>query len=149
MNAAERRTLFMALALLLLGWGARVVPASFCDNCGELTFSGAEQPDQPPAAMDSTEVSMVSTSVHTSVDRGTRKKSKALAGKGTLRGPIHINAASAADLQRIKGVGPVLAQKIVDYRTQHGVFRSGADLDKVPGIGKKKLDNLLSVLIFD
>jgi competence protein ComEA len=58
-------------------------------------------------------------------------------------GKVNINTASAAELDaRVPGVGPVLAQRIVDYRTQHGPFRSINDLLKVEGIGQKKFDSL-------
>jgi competence protein ComEA len=50
-------------------------------------------------------------------------------------GPVDLNAASAAALDALPGIGPVLAQRIVDYRTQHGRFTSVDQLDDVPGIG--------------
>jgi competence protein ComEA len=150
MNAAERRTLLLAFVLVLLGWGARVVPASWCENCEELTWTGTEQPEEALFGtnfpIDSLKASLTNTPIAT---RAEPRKAKTSSIKGILKGPIRVNSASVAELQKIKGVGPVLAQKIVDYRTRNGAFRSAADLDKVPGIGKKKLDNLLSVLIFD
>jgi competence protein ComEA len=48
---------------------------------------------------------------------------------------VDLNAATAADLDGLPGIGPVLAQRIVDYRTQHGRFSSVDQLDDVPGIG--------------
>jgi competence ComEA-like helix-hairpin-helix protein len=48
---------------------------------------------------------------------------------------VDINAASAKDLQRLPGVGPVAAQRIVDEREAGGPFRSVEDLVRVPGIG--------------
>lgn len=50
---------------------------------------------------------------------------------------ININKASSAELTSLKGVGPVLAGRIVEYRTQKGLFLSKEDLKKVPGIGNK------------
>jgi len=46
---------------------------------------------------------------------------------------------SALLLDTLDGVGPATAQKIIAWRTQHGGFRSVADLGQVPGIGPKKL----------
>jgi competence protein ComEA len=55
------------------------------------------------------------------------------AGDGT--GPIDLNAATAADLDALPGIGPVLAQRIVEHREHNGPFRSVEQLDDVPGIG--------------
>ena len=48
---------------------------------------------------------------------------------------VDLNAATAADLDALPGIGPVLAQRIVDHRTRNGPFRSVDQLDDVPGIG--------------
>jgi competence protein ComEA len=58
-----------------------------------------------------------------------------------LAGPVNINAADAATLsQELKGVGPVKAAAIVDYRQKHGAFRTVDDLALVKGIGQKFID---------
>jgi competence protein ComEA len=57
-------------------------------------------------------------------------------------GKIAVNAASTQELIALPGVGPALAQKIVDYRTQYGPFRAPEDLLNVPGIGPKKLEKM-------
>jgi competence protein ComEA len=56
--------------------------------------------------------------------------------------PIDLNTAGAAQLDQLPGVGPVLAQRIVDYRTQHGGFRSVDELRQVSGIGAAKFGDL-------
>ena len=56
------------------------------------------------------------------------------AASGTT-GPVDLNAATVDQLDELPGIGPVLAQRIVDWRTQHGGFRSVDDLDDVSGIG--------------
>jgi competence protein ComEA len=64
----------------------------------------------------------------------------AAGGGGTVGGPpISLNSATAEQLDTLDGVGPATAEKIIAWRTQHGGFRSVADLGQVPGIGPKKL----------
>jgi competence protein ComEA len=50
-------------------------------------------------------------------------------------GPLDLNTATAAELDTLPGIGPVLAERIVAYRTAEGPFRSVDELDDVPGIG--------------
>ena len=63
-------------------------------------------------------------------------------GAGSASGTVNINTASASDLEKLPGVGPALAQRIVEYRDSHGPFASVDALTDVPGIGKAKLDAL-------
>jgi competence protein ComEA len=63
----------------------------------------------------------------------------AAAAGGASGPPISLNSATAEQLDTLDGVGPATAQKIIAWRTQHGGFRSVADLGQVPGIGPKKL----------
>ena len=58
--------------------------------------------------------------------------------KAIPRGPININRATARQLDALDGVGPVIAQRIVDYRNINGSFLSIDDLQKVSGIGAAK-----------
>jgi len=60
-------------------------------------------------------------------------------GVGSARALIDLNTADAAALDSLPGVGPVLAQRILDWRTQHGRFTSVAELGEVTGIGDKIL----------
>ena len=55
---------------------------------------------------------------------------------------VNINSATQAELESLKGIGPVKAKAIIDYRGQHGSFNSIDDLDKVKGIGKGILDKI-------
>jgi competence protein ComEA len=60
-------------------------------------------------------------------------------GSAAAGPPVSLNNATAEQLDTLDGVGPATAQKIIAWRTQHGGFRSVADLGQVPGIGPKKL----------
>ncbi len=56
--------------------------------------------------------------------------------------PVSLNSADVAALDSLPGVGPVLAQRIIDWRTQHGRFTSVDELGEVSGIGDKLLAQL-------
>ena len=58
---------------------------------------------------------------------------------GSSSGLVNINTASAAELQTLSGIGPSMAQSIIDERTKNGAFASVDDLMRVSGIGEKKL----------
>jgi competence protein ComEA len=55
---------------------------------------------------------------------------------------LSLATATAAELDELPGVGPVTAQNILDYRAEHGPFRSVDDLDAVPGIGPARIEQL-------
>ena len=61
---------------------------------------------------------------------------------------IPVNDATAAELERLPGVGPALAARIVAYREQHGRFRNLEDLDKVSGIGPALLEKISGLVRF-
>jgi competence protein ComEA len=56
--------------------------------------------------------------------------------------PLDLNSASAEELQRLPGVGPVIAERIVAWRREHGRFDSPDDLARVPGIGPRSAERL-------
>nr|WP_244283123.1 ComEA family DNA-binding protein [Streptomyces flavidovirens] len=68
--------------------------------------------------------------------------SGAAAAAGGPAGPVGLNAATAEQLETLPGVGPVLAQHIIDYRTAHGGFRSVDELREVKGIGDRRFADL-------
>jgi competence protein ComEA len=58
---------------------------------------------------------------------------------GATTAPVNLNTATAEQLDTLDGVGPATAEKILDWRRQHGGFRTIEDLAQVPGIGPKRL----------
>jgi competence protein ComEA len=57
-------------------------------------------------------------------------------------GPLDLNSATARQLDVLPGIGPVLAQRIIDYRTRKGRFKSVSQLRDVSGIGPKRYADL-------
>lgn len=72
------------------------------------------------------------------------QKSQTSSGNSSL---IDINHASQSELERISGVGPATAQRIIDYRNKHGSFSRVEDLLQVRGIGASKLDQIRSQVV--
>jgi competence protein ComEA len=65
----------------------------------------------------------------------------------TATGPVSLSAATLEQLDTLPGVGPVTAQKILDYRAAHGAFRSVEELDAVPGIGPATVEELRELVV--
>lgn len=66
----------------------------------------------------------------------------AVAGAASEDGPISLGAATVEQLDTIEGIGPVTAQKIVEFRDQHGGLASVDQLDEVSGIGPATMESL-------
>ena len=148
MNGPERNVVRLALCLLVLGivmrylpWG---LPSIETFKVGDALIVSADTLAQN-SGVNALQKSIVSK--NDSVGREKHPKTHKTAPKVTL--PIHINTATVEEICALKGVGPKLAEKIIAVREAQGPFKSGADLQKVPGIGKKKLENMISGVNFD
>ena len=114
--------------LVTLPEGARVADA--------VTAAGGLLPDADPASVNLAAVVSDGQQVAVGVPG-------AAAAGGTVggtdapsgAGPVDLNAATAPDLDALPGIGPVLAQRIVEHRVRNGPFRTVEQLDDVPGIG--------------
>jgi competence protein ComEA len=67
-------------------------------------------------------------------------------GAAPAGGRVNLNTATLADLDSLPGVGPVLAQRILDHRERHGGFRTVADLRTVDGIGDSRYEELKNLV---
>jgi competence protein ComEA len=67
----------------------------------------------------------------------------------TAEAPLDLNTATSADLQKLPGIGPALADRIIEYRQKNGSFKKVEELMNVQGIGEKsflRLKPLVSVI---
>ena len=62
---------------------------------------------------------------------------------------IDINKADCRDLIRLSGIGPVLAQRIIDYRSRSGTFERIEEIKNVSGIGNKKFERIKEFLVLE
>ena len=61
---------------------------------------------------------------------------------------ININTADAAELDKLPGVGPALAGRIIEYRNANGPFKAGEELKKVKGLGESKYEKLKEKIVW-
>ncbi len=67
----------------------------------------------------------------------------------TAGGIVHLNSATLEQLETLPGIGPALAQRILDYRAAHGAFTSLDDLANVKGIGSHVIDQITGLVDFN
>ena len=157
MNASEKRILKFAIILFIIGLTVRYLPWGLPSietfEVGDAIVVANAPPglssDVFPLADASTVPSDNTNKITPFADPGPKSTEHHRKAKKKVTLPLHINTASADDLCALKGVGPKLAEKIIEQRTASGPFKGPADLKKVHGIGKKKLENMLQSIIFD
>lgn len=144
MNGPEKKVVYLAFCLFVLGVVIRILPWGLPTidkfQVGDRIIVANEQ-------MVSTD--SISQNNANFVDKVKEKPRKVTKKVPKVQLPIHINSASQEVLCTLRGVGPKLAGKIIAHREAFGPFKNEKDLQKVPGIGKKKLESILPGVIFD
>lgn len=153
MNAPEKQILRMALVFLVLGLVFRYLPWGVpaigqVEEYSNLEYVAERENFTKKSWSKSDEVAN-KVIITDSPENKTKKQKSAKNKQKKPNLPIHVNSAGVEELCALKGVGPKLAEKILAFRVQNGPFSGPQDLEKVPGIGKKKLEGLLQGVIFD
>lgn len=133
----------------------------------EITGEGAAHPgvyafDHPPTLLQALEKAgapspgapanpVLASGTLVEVDKHGRYQLRRMAGPRLLALglPLDLNQATAEELERLPGLGPELARRIVEYRQQHGAFKRLEDLAEVKGVGPKKFTHLKTHLTVD
>jgi competence protein ComEA len=121
-----------------IGW---TLPASF-DHEHDLAAQSLEG-SQAERDSDSSRAEAVGSS---SVGLRTDRSSTAAVPKRSRAGLLDLNQATEQDLDTLPGIGPQLAERIMEYRRSVGAFRSSEELRAVKGIGKKKFERIRSLV---
>lgn len=149
MNAPERNVVRLALCLLVLGVVVRYLPWGL-PSIESFEVGEALVVENTAPLLGERDSLVNNVNIVSKIDSNNAarpKKERKNVKKVNL--PVHINSASVEELCALNGVGPKLAEKILATRNALGPFKTGEDLQKVPGIGKKKLEKLLLGVIFD
>lgn len=116
-----------------------VGPALLRDAAPHLTLRPAPAGPSGAAEPASTRGSFQPAASVADWERSTETKN---AGRGAAAGVVELNGATAGELEALPGVGPALARRIVQWRAEHGPFRSVDALADVPGIGPATVERL-------
>lgn len=109
---------------------------------GEAADSRPEEGAAPEIETNREESSASQATADAKAKAEVKTENPGAAKTGSEEERVNINTASKEELMTIKGIGPSLAQKILDARAEKGVFQSWDDVDEIPGVGEKKLESL-------
>jgi competence protein ComEA len=79
----------------------------------------------------------------------TSQTTSSASASGSSGTKININTATAQELDALPGVGPAYAERIIQYRTEHGSFQKVEDIQEVQGIGPVKFENMKEQISVD
>lgn len=151
MNSPEKKILHLAFCLFVVGVVVRFLPWGLPSieqtDIGEVSLKATVEADSS-SKLEYSQVQVFAAPSDGS-EMPVEPKKEHAPQKPKVQLPVHINRATADELCALKGVGPKLAEKIIAFREASGPFKTAEDLQKVPGIGKKKSEGILLGVIFD
>lgn len=118
--------------------GARVVDA--------LAAAAGPAPHADPDALNLVRPLTDGEQLHVPAEGETNATEATSSGGSAGHSRVNINRASQAELETLPRVGPTLAQRIIDHRTEHGPFRNIEDLQAVSGVGDQTFANLRDLI---
>ncbi len=124
--SSDHRAVAILLALAVVGQGVRLWLLDPGDAPGGITILGASE-------------------ASVAAQRDSAKRVAEPLGPGEV---VDINVAPAREIDRLPGVGPALAVRVVEFRTRHGPFGSLAGLDSVSGVGEATLARIAPFAAF-
>jgi competence protein ComEA len=133
--------------LIKLGmWAATVAVVFWIGWTVPASFDRAQDAGTAALKVANAEGALESTVPHAVAPLSSRTQPIAETEKKQPSGKLDLNRASAEDFESLPGIGPVLAERIVEYRQSKGSFRTVADLRMVKGIGKKKFERVRTLV---
>ena len=131
------RLIYGLLALVCafaLGW---VLGSGGARETVSVTVAAPSETASAPAAADETAAAEAATTDGAPAASAAETQEPALQ-EPTQENPLNLNTATQAQLELLPGIGPALAQAILDYRAEFGPFTAPEQLMEVPGIGEKR-----------
>lgn len=133
----ERKNYLTVLLMLVIAGSAFVLGTNFKESSPSSITTPANSNSNP------TEQSVVGGIAQTLASPATSTEATAAdTTQSEIGGLININTATAAELDKLPGIGPTYAQAIITYRSQNGPFVKIEDIEKVKGIGPKTFEKL-------
>jgi len=114
---------------------------------GDTIITRAPEPTSPPAFSTEAAPAPERLTVLTTIPPETAAETTLPASADPAL--INVNTATLSQLDTLPGIGPVLAQRIIDYREAHGPFTSPAQLILVEGIGEKRLAEIIGLITIE
>ncbi|HAJ33882.1 MAG TPA: hypothetical protein DCK79_11095 [Candidatus Atribacteria bacterium] len=84
--------------------------------------------------------------INKNIDNNAEVMYSSSSSSGSISGEININTANTSMLQSLPGIGPVLSERIIEYRNQNGFFGVIDDIKNVSGIGEKKFEGIKDII---
>ena len=140
----EGAALLTLASLLLLGLLARYLQSRPRTLPGDPYAESDRLFEEGAAAMNDEAEREAATTQQETAPAASSKPSKGRGARGAER--VNLNTATSTELQRLPGVGPKTAARILEYREARGGFRRVEELDQVQGIGPKTMERLTPLL---